>query len=229
MDRSVSPAVLVRYRDDGGPAPGIAIRQMDQKTVFRQVALERLSSPEQLDQLVQVVSPAGWMALLALGLLLLAALSWGVWGSIPTKISGQGVLLAPGGVNDVVSLASGQIVDIYFDVGDVIQAGQVVARVSVPDQPVNAKVISPYAGRIVEVKVNDSSLVERGTPILSVAAEGTGPGNLEAVIYVPSAEGKKIRPGMAVQISPSTVRREEYGFMMGRVVSVGEFPATHQG
>jgi len=199
------------------------------KPIFRQAALERLSSPEQLDQLMRIVQPMGWTILLALGLLLLAAILWGVFGSIPTRVVGQGILLARGGVNDVVSLASGQIVDIYFGVGDVVQAGQVVARISEPDQPVNTKVVSPYAGHIVEIKVDDGSLVERGTPILSVEAGGEGPGNLEAVIYVPTAEGKQIRPGMDVQLSPSTVKREEFGFILGQVVSVGEVPATRQG
>ena len=36
--------------------------------IFRKVALERLSSPEQLDQLLQVTDPKGWMALGALAL-----------------------------------------------------------------------------------------------------------------------------------------------------------------
>jgi hypothetical protein len=36
------------------------------KPLFRQAALERLSSPEQLDQLVRVTHPLGWLALLAL-------------------------------------------------------------------------------------------------------------------------------------------------------------------
>ncbi len=35
--------------------------------IFRKVALERLSSPEQLDQLLQVTDPKGWLALGALG------------------------------------------------------------------------------------------------------------------------------------------------------------------
>jgi HlyD family secretion protein len=53
--------------------------------------------------------------------------------------------------------------------------------------------------------------------------------DLVAVLYVAPAEGKKIQPGMQAQISPSTVRREEYGYMLGRVTAVGQFPATAQG
>ena len=39
-------------------------------------------------------------------------------------------------------------------------------------------------------------------------------------------EGKKILSGMEVQISPNSVNKEEYGYMMGRVISVSEFPAS---
>jgi HlyD family secretion protein len=52
---------------------------------------------------------------------------------------------------------------------------------------------------------------------------------MTAIVYLPAAEGKKIRPGMTAQVSPSTVKREEYGFMLGQVTSVGEFPASRQG
>jgi HlyD family secretion protein len=34
---------------------------------------------------------------------------------------------------------------------------------------------------------------------------------------------------MAVQISPSSVHKEEFGVLLGKVVSVGDFPATEQG
>ena len=61
--------------------------------LFRKVALERLSSPEQLDQLMRITSPVGWVALLALGVLLACGVLWGIWGSIPTKVKGSGILM----------------------------------------------------------------------------------------------------------------------------------------
>jgi HlyD family secretion protein len=39
---------------------------------------------------------------------------------------------------------------------------------------------------------------------------------------------KEIAPGMRVDISPSGVQREEYGYLLGKVKSVGEFPATSE-
>jgi len=97
--------------------------------IFRKVALERLSSPEQLDQLVQVTDPRGWLALTGLGALLLAAVGWGIWGSIPTESQGEGILLRQGGVAALVSAGSGQVEEILVAVGDVIEKGQPVAKI----------------------------------------------------------------------------------------------------
>lgn len=52
---------------------------------------------------------------------------------------------------------------------------------------------------------------------------------LEAIIYVPVDKGKRVKPGMEAMISPTTVEKEEHGFMVGNVVSVSEYPASFQG
>jgi HlyD family secretion protein len=97
--------------------------------IFRKVSLERLSSPEQLDQMVQVTDPRGWIALAGLGALLLAAIVWGIWGSIPTEAQGDGILLRQGGISDLVANATGQVQEMLVSVGDVIEKGQPVARI----------------------------------------------------------------------------------------------------
>ncbi len=53
--------------------------------------------------------------------------------------------------------------------------------------------------------------------------------NLEAVLYFPPRQGKKIRLGMEVQVAPSTVKQEKYGVIKGMVTFVSEFPSTSQG
>ena len=59
--------------------------------IFRKVALDRLSSPEQLDKLLNVTSARAWLGLVAVALLLGAATVWGYLGSVTTKTGGQGV------------------------------------------------------------------------------------------------------------------------------------------
>ena len=126
-----------------------------QKPIFRKAALERLSSPEQLDQLMQVTTPKGWLGLIALSGLLVMVVVFGFVARIPITVTGQCILL-DGGVNN---------------------------------NPTN---------------------------------------NLEAIIYVSSMDGRDIRPGMDVQILPSTVKKEEAGYMLGVVASVDEHLSTAQ-
>ncbi len=90
----------------------------------------------------------------------------------------------------------------------------------------NTQVISPIEGRVLEIKVSPGSVLNIGTPVISVEAEGA---TLEALIYIPSERGKNVKPGMEVRIEPSTVKREEFGTMVGTVVTVSEFPITAQG
>lgn len=203
---------------------------MEDKTIFRQSALEKLSSPEQLDQLVRVTTPIGWVALLSVFVILAIAIVWGFVGRLPERVQGQGILISSSGVKTMDASVSGQIDDVYVEAGDIIQAGQVVARIRVDDQPAGVRITSPSAGQVIEIQASNDSIIDRGDPILSYEAqEEPGVTDLQLILYLGPADGKKVRPGMEVQIAPSTVKPEEYGYLIGRVISVGEFPASQEG
>jgi HlyD family secretion protein len=88
---------------------------------------------------------------------------------------------------------------------------------------------SPYAGRVLEVKASRGDLVGRGAPLFSIQIDEPGSESLQVVAYVPPGTGKSVRPGMELQVSPSTSKREEYGFLIGAVEYVSEFPSTREG
>jgi HlyD family secretion protein len=92
-----------------------------------------------------------------------------------------------------------------------------------------SQVVSPYTGRILEVMTEQGKMVGRGEPVLNLDLTGSSVKNLVAVLYIPSVHGKKIKPGMDIQIAPSTVRQEEFGMMLGKVTFVSNFPATSRG
>jgi multidrug efflux pump subunit AcrA (membrane-fusion protein) len=224
--------------------------------IFRKVSVERLSSPEQLDTLLKVTSPRSWLALIALGLLLSAAIIWGFFGTLDTKIGVEGVLIRPGGLQTVYASSGGIISDIRVVENDYVRKGNVVARVEQPqilrqiaglkvssnaDNPVaqavadlqaqyynQANIVSAYTGRVLDVNVKKGSSVGSGTALFTVESGEARAKDLQAVMYVPAQVGKKIVPGMPVSVSPSSVNKEEYGFILGRVTSVSDFPLTAQ-
>lgn len=296
--------------------------------LFRKSALEKLSSPEQLDVMMQVTSPTGWIALAGTGMILVFVIVWSLVGQIGIRVDGQGLLIRGGAVFDVTSGAQGRLNEVLVKPGDRIQEGQVVARIGQPElelkigntkaqigalseqnREIGARgtsiieqlqaqarelrekvamqqklvarglltrgtllktkeqlasteqtiaqnqmtqsgqenrvedlrralkeleeklanstdVKSPYSGRALEVMAGQGGMVAAGTRILTLEPLDAP---LQSVLYIPAAEGKKVRPGMQVRISPTTVKAEEYGFMVGRVKAVSEFPVTPEG
>ncbi|MBD3308270.1 NHLP bacteriocin system secretion protein, partial [candidate division KSB3 bacterium] len=80
-------------------------------------------------QLIIITSPLGWLALVAVGGLLAAAVFWGFYGTIPAKVQGQGILLQKGGLVSIEAQNSGTITTINVEVGDIIEKGDIVARI----------------------------------------------------------------------------------------------------
>lgn len=104
----------------------------EENPLFRKVALERLSTPEQLDQLMEVTSPRTWLALSGLAVIVITALIWSVFGDIPRKVQGNGIFLTTGGTVLVVAPAGGQLVGFTLRPGDSVTAGALLARVAQP-------------------------------------------------------------------------------------------------
>jgi len=99
---------------------------------FRKAALEKLSTPEKLDQLIQITSPRAWIALLTIAIAISSAVSWSVLGRVKTKINTAGVLLG-GEVYDIVATTQGQLVDLKIKVGDYVNEGDIIASVAQPE------------------------------------------------------------------------------------------------
>ena len=332
--------------------------------MFRAVALERMSSPEQLDRLITLTPPTGWAALAALGTLMAAIVAWGILGSIPTRVAGAGILVERGGQvfdamasdpgvlsmvapigtvvhrGDLVAalddtqaqqdlqhaqnllheqqdqlqqltarfdreIAARRRVDaqqrenlqnliaaatrrktfyeqsllnetpvaqrgfitrrfmqetrqqidaaeqdarrarnelLALDAGEIDQLGRRDQEIWHQQQAVNAarraveeltistlrstRIVSPIDGHVTEVKASPGVVVAPGKAIVSIETAGEG---LELVLYVPPDQGKKISPGMEVRIEPATVKKEEFGTLLGRVLEISQFPVSPDG
>ena len=56
------------------------------QTIFRKTSIDRLKSPEQLNEYIRVASPSVWLILGAVVLLLVGVIVWGVFGTIPLTV-----------------------------------------------------------------------------------------------------------------------------------------------
>lgn len=280
--------------------------------LFRQAALDKLASPERLDEMMAVTAPAGWVALAALGMTLAAAVLWGFFGSVSIKIQGNGILIRGEAVRAISVTNGGQLDEVTVGPGDVVEKGQVVARLLQPELALrientreelesvagrtildqlegqrrglrekvasqeglvgrglltrgtllatkaqlaaveqqiaeqetarsrlesqleelesrfaeSAEVRSPYTGRVLELTADPGNLLVAGSRLLTLE---NLEGPIDAMLYIPASEGKKVQQGMEARISPSTVKAEEYGFILSEVETISVYPVTPEG
>jgi HlyD family secretion protein len=100
--------------------------------LFRKNAMDRLYSPDQLDQVLRLTGPRDWVAIAAALSVLLAAGLWAWYGKLTTTLGGEGVIVRTGGVVSIAASGSGQIVDLLVHPGDYVRLGQPLAVIAQP-------------------------------------------------------------------------------------------------
>ena len=196
------------------------------RNVYRKAALDKLSSPEELDQLMQITGPGSWLLLGAFAVVLLAVFGWGILGEIASTVDQTGTLTLSNPVQFVYASDVGQVSELIVRPGDLISQGQVIARITREDEVFN--VISRGEGRVLALRANVGEPVNQGTPLISIESFEREIPLQEVILFVSLEDRQRIAPGMDVQVLPSTVERETYGYMEGTVATVSEFAATRQ-
>ena len=96
---------------------------------FRAEALDELSSPEQLDEAIQVTSPMSWLAATILLFIVVATLLWSLFGTLRTRVQGDGMIAYQDARHiDIVSRHEGHLAELLVRDGDQVARGDVVAR-----------------------------------------------------------------------------------------------------
>lgn len=85
---------------------------------------------------------------------------------------------------------------------------------------------SPQDGYILEVSGVLGQVVNPGTRLGTLQVQGKGTVQLVGITYFEVKDGKLLKPGMKVQITPDTVKRERFGGIVGTIKSVSAYPIT---
>lgn len=98
---------------------------MSERKIFRQKSIDRVSSPDQLDDYIRVTNPGVWMILISIILVMAGSIVWGTFGKLETRlkvpaVAGKGnvVLYVKG--EDILDIKPGQKVEIDGSEGSII-------------------------------------------------------------------------------------------------------------
>lgn len=169
------------------------------------------------------MAPSAWLALGAAVAVLLAGLAWGLLGKVDRETAGVGILTRAPYVSSVESDRIGVVTTEALAVGSTVRAGDVIAEVADSAGGVTAA-RTPVSGRIASWDVAQNEPVDAGERIALV--EPNTP--LVGYLFVSAAEGKRIKAGMPVRLSPGGTSRQDDGLLQGTVSRVLPYPVDGQ-
>ncbi len=91
---------------------------------YRKSSLDKLSSPEQLDRAITIISPSFWVAAIGGGLIIAVVLIWSVFGRLPVSVSTIGMYMGDNGIYNAVAEADGLVDEVFIVEGQDVTAGQ---------------------------------------------------------------------------------------------------------
>lgn len=100
--------------------------------MFRQKALVKLKSPEQVDEPLKIMRRKSVWAVAMVLVVSTLALVWGFFGEYPSTGRGQGILITPNSVARIQCPADGQISRWYVSVGSIVDKGDPICTLSQP-------------------------------------------------------------------------------------------------
>lgn len=131
------------------------------------------ASPEQLDQLMQVVKPKNWIPAVTIGGLTIAALIWSVVGRIPMAVTGQGVLISQQRVVELQSPISGQLEVLRVKDGQTVKKGEVIAAVKPLELTEQLKQLQVKRQQLLGQATNTESIQQQRTEVERQAIAAT--------------------------------------------------------
>lgn len=195
---------------------------MSSSGLFRQRALQRIGSADEFDRLVRVTSPRYWIGLSGVLVVLVIAILWACFSTIPTTEHSPGFLLPQGGLDTIQAPAAGEVRLLALKQDGRVADGQSLGVIRTPagtDVPIRSAV----GGTVTETDAARGTDVSVGEQLALVQPSGR-----PTVIYtyLPVETASSIKVGTKARIRFAGGVGATYGDAIGTVQSVGRFATT---
>lgn len=89
---------------------------------------------------------------------------------------------------------------------------------------------APVSGLVTEIRIAEGDVIAADMVVMTILPHhpADGEGQLYGYLFVPADKGAAVRQQMEVKVYPSTVKRQEFGFIPGSVASVSALPVSDE-
>ena len=180
------------------------------------------NSPSQMGNHLKITYVPTYLLATAISLLIAAFIVWGFLGNVSDKAYYSGVIFPKEGTTDITLPNYGVVRNMLVHNGDSVHVGQTVAMVSINGS--YSFLTSTVNGLVISVK-GDSEPFEAFEPIVSIVKKGAANRQTQLIAYADNEAQRHLRIGMEAQVWPADEKRDEIGYVRGRITRVVRYPA----
>ena len=187
---------------------------------------DTLQSPEQIADHLRVTYVPTYLLAAAAIVLLAAFIVWGFLGNVSDKAYYSGVVFPVQGTTDITLPNKGIVRTMLVHNGDSVRQGQTVAMVSIGDS--HSFLTSTVNGLVISTKT-DNEPFEAFDPIVSVVDGNASDGqsqHTQLIAYADNEAQRDLLISMEAQVWPADEKRDEIGYVRGRIRQVVRYPAN---
>ena len=188
--------------------------------------MDTIQSPNQIGEHLRVTSVPTYLLAAAIIILFGAFFVWGFLGNVSDKAYYSGVVFPMQGTTDITLPNKGMVRTMLVHNGDIVQKGQTVALLSIGDS--YSFLTSTVNGLVISTKT-DNEPFEAFDPIVSVIDGNASDGqsqHTQLIAYADNEAQRDLRIGMEAQVWPADEKRDEIGYVRGRITQVVRYPAA---
>ena len=193
--------------------------------LFNKEALQALDDKSELKEMPRVASPALWLILTSLLTICAIALFWCIFGKLNYTVNATGVVFPFAEARPISVPFEGTVHHVIATNGQKVAAGDPIA--SVRSQLATTTLTSPESGVVLTSKPAETKFVAR-EPVVWILPQELQLHEREVLAYVPFAHLRKVKIGAKVQVTPADLEREKWGYAVGTVTSIEQYPTDRQ-
>ena len=193
--------------------------------LFNKEALQALDDKSELKEMPRVASPALWLILTSLLMICALALFWCIFGKLNYTVNATAVVFPFAEARPISVPFDGTVHHVIATNGQKVAAGAPIA--SVRSQLATTTLTSPENGVVLTSKPAESKFVAR-EPVVWILPQELQLHDREVLAYVPFANLRKVKIGAKVQVTPADLEREKWGYAVGTVTNIEQYPTDRQ-
>jgi hypothetical protein len=191
--------------------------------LFRQQALDSVETPDKINDYIQVSGPSFYLWLLSILICVIAICIWAFNTTVNDFVKIKGIAFPHQQLVHVPAPLDGRVSQVFVQKGDQIKKGDLMLRYRSENGIHELR--SNVEGTVLSHKIQQENFVAM-EPCVYILPNTQVDKMKEIIAFVTYSHLRKLEVGMQVQATPADLKREEVGYMYGRITSINELPTS---